>query len=179
MITGGWSEEGREKEQSLQPPAAHGPQPRPPRVPARNRGGPGRAEPSWAKQGRAVPSRAKPQRSAGALQAAPASLLAGGDRSLGPWQGTGGRPQPRPPAPAPPGSPGSRWAPLRRLPRREPACSSRPSPLSAALAAGPQTRRRLPVQHLRTTFYLHAINSGYCTLYTDSFPLRQGRACAR
>lgn len=139
MITGGWSEEGREKEQSLQPPAAHGPQPRPPRVPARNRGGPGRAEPSWAKQGRAVPSRAKPQRSAGALQAAPASLLAGGDRSLGPWQGTGGRPQPRPPAPAPPGSPGSRWAPLGPI---APASTARTRLQQPPLAPVRRARRR-------------------------------------
>lgn len=129
MITGGWSEEGREKEQSLQPPAAHGPQPRPPRVPANNRGGPGRAEPS-----QAGPSRAKPQRSAGALQAAPAGLLAGGGRSLGPPEGKGGRP--RPPAPAPPRLPGVPSGPVA------PAPTAQTRPQQPPLAPARRARRR-------------------------------------
>lgn len=54
-----------------------------------------------------------------------------------------------------------------------------PSPLPLPAAQSEQTRRRLPVQHLRNTFYLHGISSGHCTLYTDIFPLQQGRSCAR
>lgn len=54
-----------------------------------------------------------------------------------------------------------------------------PSSLPLPAAQSEQTRRRLPVQHLRNTFYLHGISSGHCTLYTDIFPLQQGRSCAR
>lgn len=72
-----------------------------------------------------------------------------------------------------PGSAPSPSARLRPCPSRSrPPAARQPSPAV-------RTRHRLPVQHLRNTFYLHEIDSGYCTLYTDSFPLRQGRACAR
>lgn len=54
-----------------------------------------------------------------------------------------------------------------------------PSPLPLPAAQSEQTRPRLPVQHLRNTFYLHGISSGHCTLYTDISPLQQGRSCAR